>query len=38
MNDLKLKITDNQKILETSQNWVETEPSAKPPFQKLILW
>ena len=34
-NDLRLRILGNQEILEKCQMWVETQPSAQSPFQKL---
>ena len=34
-NDLRLRILGNQEILEKSQMWVETQPSAQSSFQKL---
>ena len=36
-NDLRLRILGNKEILVKSQIWVETEPSAQSPFQKLNL-
>ena len=35
-NGLKLRILGNNEILRKSQIWMETEPSASSPFQKLI--
>ena len=34
-NDFRLRILGNWEILEKSQIWMETKPSAQSPFQKL---
>ena len=34
-NDVRLRIWGNKEILGKSQIWVETQPSAQSPFQKL---
>ena len=34
-NDLRLKTLGNKEILRKSQIWVQTQPSAQSPFQKL---
>ena len=35
-NDLRLRILGNQEILEKSQIWVETKPSAQSLFKKFV--
>ena len=33
-NDLRLRISGNKETLKNSQIWMETKPSAQPPFKK----